>query len=77
MLPKIMSVEFDNEYFYFVLADGRKIGEPLKKYKRLAEASKTQIEKYVISDEGVHWPDIDEDIAIEPMLCLHDLRKEA
>ena len=52
------------------LTDGRAISVPLAWSWRLAEATPEQRANYeIIGDgEGVHWPDIDEDISAEGML---------
>ena len=52
------------------LVDGRVISVPLAWSWRLSEATPEQRENYeIIGDgEGVHWPDIDEDISAEGML---------
>ncbi len=52
------------------LTDGRTISVPLVWSWRLSEATLEQRSNYeIIGDgEGVHWPDIDEDISAEGML---------
>lgn len=52
------------------LTDGRTISVPLVWSWRLSEATPEQRANYeIIGDgEGVHWPDIDEDISAEGML---------
>ncbi|RMF02959.1 MAG: DUF2442 domain-containing protein [Chloroflexi bacterium] len=52
------------------LVDGRTISVPLVWSWRLAEATPEQRANYeIIGDgQGVHWPDIDEDISAEGML---------
>ncbi len=52
------------------LTDGRGISVPLVWSWRLSEASPKQRANYrIIGDgQGVHWPDIDEDISAEGML---------
>ncbi|MFO7679442.1 MAG: DUF2442 domain-containing protein [Chloroflexota bacterium] len=52
------------------LMDGRSISVPLVWSWRLAEASPEQRANYeLIGDgEGIHWPDVDEDISVEGML---------
>lgn len=67
-MPKIINVEFKDGYYFFVLDDGRKVGEPISKYYRLSHATEAQLLNFVISEEGVHWPDIDEDLALAPLL---------
>ncbi|MBF0558507.1 MAG: DUF2442 domain-containing protein [Nitrospirae bacterium] len=52
------------------LVDGRIISVPLAWSWRLSDATPEQRAKYrIIGDgQGVHWPDIDEDISAEGML---------
>ena len=52
------------------LVDGRIISVPLAWSWRLSEATPAQRANYkIIGDgQGVHWPDIDEDISAEGML---------
>ena len=52
------------------LADGRVVSVPLAWSWRLSEATPTQRANFRLigSGQGIHWPDIDEDISIEGML---------
>ena len=52
------------------LTDGRTISVPLAWSWRLSEATPEQRANYEITGdgEGVHWPDVDEDISAEGML---------
>ena len=52
------------------LTDGRTISVPLAWSGRVSEATPEQCADFeIIGDgEGVHWPDIDEDISAEGML---------
>jgi len=60
----INDIEVTDETITAALTDGRVIGVPLVWSWRLAEATPKQRANYeIIEDgEGVHWPDIDEDI---------------
>ena len=53
----------------FHLMDGRIISVPLAWSWRLSDATPVQRGNYeIIGDgEGVHWPDIDEDLSVEGM----------
>ncbi len=53
----------------FHLVDGRVISVPLVWSWRLSEATPAQRDNYeIIGDgQGVHWPDIDEDLSVEGM----------
>jgi hypothetical protein len=52
------------------LTDGRTISVPLAWSWRLSEATPEQRARFRIigSGEGIHWPDVDEDISIRGML---------
>jgi hypothetical protein len=53
----------------FHLKDGRVVSTPLSWSWRLSDATPAQRANYeIIGDgEGVHWPDIDEDLSVEGM----------
>jgi hypothetical protein len=53
------------------LTDGRTVSVPLAWYPRLAHASPTERSKWrlVGAGEGIHWPDLDEDISVEGLLA--------
>ena len=67
---KIKEIEITEDTITAVLIDGRTISVPLVWSWRLSEATLEQRANYeLIGDgEGVHWPDIDEDISAEGML---------
>ena len=53
------------------LMDGRTISVPLSWYPRLLRATQAQRDNWVISGGGfgIHWPDLDEDLSTEGLLC--------
>jgi hypothetical protein len=53
----------------FHLVDGRVVSVPLVWSWRLSEATSAQRDNYeIIGDgQGVHWPDVDEDLSVEGM----------
>ena len=53
------------------LADGRTVSVPLAWYPRLSHGSVEERENWrlVGRGEGVHWPDLDEDISVESLLA--------
>jgi hypothetical protein len=69
-LPRVTSVSIEGGRISAHLADGRIISIPLGWSPRLAAATAEQRTRYrIIGDgEGVHWPDVDEDISVEGML---------
>jgi hypothetical protein len=50
------------------LADGRTISAPLKWFPRLFHATPAERAKFELSFEGIHWPDLNEDIPVEGLL---------
>lgn len=52
------------------LADGRRISVPLAWFPRLLHATEEQRSRCeLIGDgEGIHWPDVDEDISVRGLL---------
>jgi len=52
------------------LADGRTITVPLAWYPRLLQASPAERGnwRFVGDRQGIHWPDLDEDISVEGLL---------
>jgi len=58
-----------NEIVAF-LTDGRVISVPLAWSWRLSEATPAQRKKFRLigAGQGIHWPEIDEDISVEGML---------
>ncbi len=67
---KIKEVRVTEDTITAILVDGRTISVPLAWSWRLSEATPEQRTHYeVIGDgQGIHWPDIDEDISAEGML---------
>ena len=53
------------------LVDGRTISVPLAWYPRLAHGSSAERShwRFIGDGEGIHWPDLDEDISIEGLLA--------
>ncbi|MCZ7571600.1 MAG: DUF2442 domain-containing protein [Ardenticatenaceae bacterium] len=66
----ITEIEVTEDTMTAHLTDGRTISVPLVWSWRLAEATPEQRARYeIIGDgEGVHWPNIDEDISAAGML---------
>lgn len=68
--PLIDHVEVTDVEIIAYLADGRTISVPLAWSWRLSEATVDQRQRFEIigHGQGVHWPDIDEDISARGML---------
>ena len=67
---RVKNVAVTDDLITFHLVDGRIISVPLVWSWRLSEATAAQRDNYeIIGDgQGVHWPDIDEDLSVEGML---------
>jgi hypothetical protein len=67
---KIKNISITKDTITAYLVDGRVISVPLAWSWRLSEATPEQRSHYeIIGDgQGIHWPDIDEDISAEGML---------
>lgn len=68
--PRIVALEVTEDAITAQLADGRTVSVPLAWSWRLADATPEQRKhfEFIGSGEGVHWPDIDEDISARGML---------
>jgi hypothetical protein len=53
------------------LADGRTVSVPLSWYPRLLQATNPERGKWRLigQGEGIHWPDLDEDVSAENILA--------
>lgn len=68
--PLAQNVEFTDDDLVVSLADGRKVAVPLVWFPRLANATKDQLKHYELlgDGEGIHWPEIDEDLSVIGLL---------
>jgi hypothetical protein len=68
--PRIQDVRVTADEIIAHLADGRVISVPLAWSWRLSEATPKQRAnlRLIGAGQGVHWPDVDEDISLEGML---------
>ncbi len=68
--PLANEISFTNDEMIVSLVDGRRLSVPLAWFPRLAKASPLQLQNYELmgDGEGIHWPDIDEDLTVEGLL---------
>ncbi|MGD0126031.1 MAG: DUF2442 domain-containing protein [Terriglobia bacterium] len=68
--PRIVTVNVTDDAIVAHLADGRVVSVPLEWSWRLKDATVEQRAHWeIIGDgQGVHWPDVDEDISVDGML---------
>jgi hypothetical protein len=65
--PLAVEVHFDDEYSFRVsLDDARELVIPIAWFPRLVKASSTERQNWRLigRGEGIHWPDVDEDISV-------------
>lgn len=65
-----VDVSFTKTSLHFVLADGREISAPLEWFPKLCDASEKERNnwRFIGNGIGVHWPNIDEDIAVRTLM---------
>lgn len=65
-----VDVETTDSVLRVTLADGRELSAPLEWFPRLRDATVEQRGHWRLigGGEGIHWPDVDEDIAVATLL---------
>ena len=65
-----IDVEVTDLALRVILADGRELSVPLEWFPRLRDATPAQRAHWRLigGGQGIHWPDIDEDIAVATLL---------
>jgi hypothetical protein len=66
---KPVRVRFDSDSFHVDLSDGRVTDVPLTRFPRLLRATVEQREQVKISNCGLHWEALDEDISIAGLIA--------
>ena len=71
-LPTIKNIRTDDRRLVFELDDEREVSLPISVSARLTGATAAQRDHWTIGARGtsVHWPDVDEDIAIWEVLGI-------
>lgn len=66
----VSNVTCTAEHLILDLADGRSLTVPLSWYPRLQQGSPEQRGNCWVAGagEGIHWPDLDEDLSVEGLL---------
>lgn len=67
---RAQSVTVSDDTLSVDLVDGRTISVPTAWYPRLAHANSGERSRWRLigQGEGIHWPDLDEDISVENLL---------
>jgi hypothetical protein len=65
-----VDVSVTDDPLLVVLADGRELAAPLAWFPWLAEASADQRRNWRLigRGQGIHWPDVDEDVSVSSLL---------
>lgn len=69
MSTSAKSVRFDDNNMWVDLSDGRVLAVPLAWFPRLLHATPEQRERVEISQKGLHWDALNEDISIAGLLA--------
>ncbi|SFD26686.1 Protein of unknown function [Thiohalospira halophila DSM 15071] len=69
--PRAESVRFTDEELIVALADGRTVTVPLVWFPRLAAATPQERANHELmgDGEGIHWPELDEDLSVAGLLA--------
>lgn len=67
-----VDVKVDADLLRVILADGRELAAPLEWFPRLRDATPEQLKHWRLigRGQGIHWPDVDEDISVAGLLRL-------
>ena len=70
--PTAIDVQSDDTLLRVTLADGRELAVPLEWFPRLRDASPEQRNHWRLigRGQGIHWPDVDEDVSVSSLLRL-------
>ncbi len=70
-VPEAMGIAVTDDALTVQLSDGRVISVPLSWYPRLVHASPEERAKCesIGDGQGIHWPDLDEDLSVEGLLA--------
>ena len=69
--PQALAVTFDDSSLIVDLIDGRTISVPLSWFPVLSQASESQLKEWELlrDGEGIHWPQLDEDLSVSGLLA--------
>lgn len=70
-VPRAIRVSCTEDELCVVLADGRSLTVPIIWFPRLANASAAQRATFELlgGGEGIHWPELDEDVSVGGLLA--------
>ena len=69
-MPLAIDVSLSNDKLHVVFDDGRELSVPIEWFPRLRDATAGQRSnwRFIGRGEGIHWPDIDEDVSVAGLL---------
>ena len=69
--PQAHNVKCTDIAIFVDLLDGRTISAPLVWFPRFLQANKEQLENWELlgDGEGIHWPELDEDLSVAGLLA--------
>jgi hypothetical protein len=69
--PQAQNIICTDAVIIVELIDGRTISAPLVWFPRLSQATKKQLDNWELlgDGEGIHWPDVDEDLSVAGLLA--------
>jgi hypothetical protein len=68
MLSDVKKIEFDKNHLFVHTKSKGVFSQPLSDYPRLNKATEEQKSRWKLSNIGIHWEEIDEDISFESFL---------
>jgi len=66
-----VKVVFDDNLMWVSLNDGRVIGVPLTWFPSLVNAPAHELNSFELSQRGIHWDALDEDISVDGLLTVN------
>jgi hypothetical protein len=71
VVPLATAVATSEETLSIDLSDGRSLSVPVAWFPRLLHATAAERENWrlIAGGEGIHWPDLDEDISVSSLLA--------
>jgi hypothetical protein len=70
LATQALGVSIDGDALSVDLSDGRTISVPIAWYPRLSHGSQSERDNWrmIAGGDGIHWPDLDEDISVAALL---------
>ncbi len=70
-IPAARAVTVTEDTLHAELSDGRAVSVPLAWYPRLVHATPAERNRWELigQGQGIHWPDLDEDLSVEGLIA--------